>query len=153
TSETIDRDRETGSAVDRAQVTLAGVEQHPHRAVCGGGRFTCRARIRTTPTGQIQSFASLANVQGFGPPDLQAAYKINTQGGQNATIAIVDAFGYKNAESDLATYRSQFGLPPCTIANGCLKIVNQTGQTSPLPPEPSANDDWTVETALDLDMA
>src|SRR5215470_2934546 len=89
TSETIDRDRETGSAVDRAQVTLAGVEQHPHRAVCGGGRFTCRARIRTTPTGQIQSFASLANVQGFGPPDLQAAYKINTQGGQNATIAIV----------------------------------------------------------------
>jgi hypothetical protein len=34
-----------------------------------------------------------------------------------------------------------------------LKIVNQSGKTSPLPSNPPSNDDWTVETALDLDMA
>src|SRR5437868_4008026 len=71
----------------------------------------------------------------------------------SATIAIVDAFGYPNAESDLASYRSQFGLPACTVASGCLKIVNQSGATSPLPPKPPAGDDWTLESALDLDMA
>src|SRR5262249_40151548 len=43
-------------------------------------------------------------------------------------------------------------LPACTTASGCLKIVNQTGGTT-LPGAPPANDDWTVETALDVDMA
>ena len=54
---------------------------------------------------------------------------------------------------DLAKYRSQYGLPPCTKANGCLKIVNQNGQASPLPGNAPPGDDWTVEAALDLDMA
>jgi subtilase family serine protease len=38
------------------------------------------------------------------------------------------------------------------VANGCLKIVNQRGQASPLPPEPPPTDDWRIEQALDLDM-
>src|SRR5262249_2702223 len=42
------------------------------------------------------------------------------------------------------------GLPACTSASGCLKIVNQMGQTSPLP---AANTGWAQETALDVDMA
>src|SRR6516164_9513627 len=45
----------------------------------------------------------------------------------------VDAVGYSNAESDLAAYRSRYTLPPCTVASGCLTIVNQMGQPSPLP--------------------
>src|SRR5262249_15731995 len=53
---------------------------------------------------------------------------------------------------DLAVYRQQYGLPPCTIASGCLKIVNEQG-TATLPGPPPANDDWTIETALDVDMA
>src|SRR5262249_5698191 len=48
---------------------------------------------------------------------------------------------------------SQFGLPPCTVASGCLKIVNQNGATSPLPAAPPAGDDWNLEAALDLRMA
>src|SRR5262249_11759682 len=51
--------------------------------------------------------------------------------------------------SDLAIYRAQFGLPPCTTANGCFKKVNQSGQASPLPsPDPG----WAGEIALDIDM-
>ena len=93
---------------------------------------------------------------GFGPPDLQAAYKIDpTRIATVAvpTIAIVDAYGYPKLEADLAAYRAQYSLPPCTVASGCLKIVNQQGTTTPLPAAPPASDDWTIETALDVDMA
>jgi len=64
-------------------------------------------------------------------------------------VAIVDAFDDPTAESDLAQYRSTYGLPPCTTANGCFKKVGQTGSTLVLPP-PSP--DWSLEISLDLDM-
>src|SRR5207245_1679528 len=71
-------------------------------------------------------------------------------GGANMTIAIVDAMDNPNAESDLGVYRSQFGLPPCTTANGCFRKVNQNGASSPLP---ASDVGWGQEIALDLDMA
>ena len=43
------------------------------------------------------------------------------------TVALVDAHDDPNAETDLAVYRAQFGLPACTTANGCFKKVNQSG--------------------------
>jgi len=135
---------------DRQADELGTIEQQPHSAVCSGGRFACKARVRTDTQNEIKPFATPS---GFGPADLAAAYKLDPAKTSTATIAIVDAFNYPNAESDLATYRSQFGLPPCTKANGCLKIVNQNGATSPLPGNAPANDDWTVEAALDLDLA
>ena len=64
------------------------------------------------------------------------------------TVAIVDAYGYPNAERDLGVYRKQFGLSACTIANGCLKIISQTGSTTSLP---ATNVGWDQEQALDLD--
>ena len=64
-------------------------------------------------------------------------------------MALVDAFDDPSAESDLAAYRSQYGLPPCTTANGCFRKVNQDGQASPLP---SPDSGWAVEESLDLDM-
>ncbi len=68
------------------------------------------------------------------------------------TVAIVDAYGDSAAESDLATYRAQFGLPACTTANGCFEKLDQTGGTS-YPPDPAtANAGWITETSLDLDM-
>jgi hypothetical protein len=97
--------------------------------------------------------AATSTPSGFGASDLASAYALNTTATPGATIAVVDAYGYANAASDLAAYRTQMGLPSCTVANGCLKIVNQSGATSPLPKAPPSNDDWTVETALDLDMA
>jgi subtilase family serine protease len=61
----------------------------------------------------------------------------------------VDAYGYNNAESDLAVYRSKFGLPACTTANGCFRKVNQNGVQGNYPRQ---NTGWAQETALDLDM-
>jgi subtilase family serine protease len=64
-------------------------------------------------------------------------------------VAIVDAYDDKNAEADLGTYRSAYGLPACTTANGCFRKVNQSGVQGSYP---SNNQSWAVEISLDLDM-
>lgn len=87
---------------------------------------------------------------GFSPSDLQAAYSLPSDaGGSGETVYIVDAYDNPRAETDLAAYRTQFGLPPCTTANGCFKKLNQTGGTSPMP---ASNSGWAGEISLDLDM-
>jgi len=62
-------------------------------------------------------------------------------------VALVDAYDDPNAEADLATYRAQYGLPPCTTANGCFTKVNQDGSAGPLPPPDTG---WALEISLDL---
>ena len=119
-------------------------------SICAGGRFRCFAQIQVGTNGQPLHFAGPS---GLGATDLQDAYKLDATLDPGATIAIIDAFGYAKAEADLNVYRAQYGLGKCTVDNGCLTIVNQDGAASPLPPEPPSNDDWTTETALDLDMA
>ncbi len=47
-------------------------------------------------------------------------------------------------------YRAMFGLPACTSASGCLRIINVDGTASPLPT--AADKGWNLETALDVDM-
>jgi hypothetical protein len=126
--------------------------------VCNKGRVQCHAHIRTFGVERARSphaVSPAALPAGFGPADLQSAYGIDPNKLATTTpplVAITDAFGYPNLEADLALYRQTYGLPPCTTASGCLKIVNQQGQTTNLPALPPANDDWTVETALDVDM-
>jgi hypothetical protein len=85
---------------------------------------------------------------GYGPAEVQSAYKLAGKNANGRTVAIVDAYNNPKAESDLAVYRKAYGLPPCTTANGCFRKVNQYGATSPLP----ANDfGWAEEISLDLD--
>jgi len=96
---------------------------------------------------QINPDADAPPAAALGPADIRSAYKL-PDGGGGQTVAIVDAFGDTHAEADLATFRTQYGLPPCTIVNGCLEIVNQRGGTTPLPPDDPG---WALETSLDLD--
>jgi subtilase family serine protease len=97
----------------------------------------------------VHPMAAHETPSGYGPSDLRAAYGITGSGSAAITIAVVDAYGYEKAEADLAVYRAQFGLPPCTSANGCFRKVNQSGVEGSYPPE---NVGWAQETALDLDM-
>lgn len=91
-----------------------------------------------------------ATPSGYGPSDLQSAYSLpSSTNGSGQTVAIVDAYNDPNVASDLATYRSQYGLPACTVANGCFKVVNQNGATSPLP---ANNSGWAGEISLDVQM-
>jgi hypothetical protein len=86
----------------------------------------------------------------YTPADIQDAYELTAKAAlaSDQTVAIVDAFDDPNAESDLAAYRSRYGLPPCTTANGCFRKVNQTGGTV----MPAPDTGWAGEIALDLDM-
>jgi subtilase family serine protease len=86
---------------------------------------------------------------GYGPSDLQSAYALpSSTAGAGQTVAIVDAYDDPTAESDLGVYRSHYGLPACTTANGCFKKVNQNGGTA----YPRSNGGWAQEISLDLDM-
>src|SRR4051794_27049718 len=110
------------------------------------GEMSCLSVVRT----DVKSHAGVTpNLlpSGYGPADLVNAYKIPS-GGSGATVAIVDAQDDPNAESDLATYRSQYGLPPCTTANGCFRKVDQNGGTN----YPSPDTGWAGEISLDVDM-
>ena len=123
-----------------------------HARVCSSaaqaGTAQCHAHIVLNASGQ--PLATAATPSGYGAADLRTAYGVTGTGTASTIVAIVDAFGYPNAESDLAVYRSQFGLPACTTANGCFKKVNQNGVQGSYP---ATNAGWSQETALDLDMA
>ena len=118
-----------------------------YRAVCPPvpGVFTCRALVRT----DVHGLAKNGLPNGFGPADLQSAYDLPSGLGSGVTVAITGEGGYSAAESDLATYRSTYGLPACKIKTGCLTLVNEQGQPDPLPPDDRG---WWGESALDMDM-
>jgi len=140
--------KEDNPRLDVDVEALSAIPHGKHKQMCAdvkAGSARCYARVRTNAAGEIQA---LATPSGFGPAALQSAYLAPT-GGAGQTVAIVDAYDDPYAESELATYRSQFGLPPCTTANGCFRKVNQSGAASPLP---VADSGWAVEIALDLAM-
>jgi subtilase family serine protease len=143
-----------GTRQEQSQVRGLQREGHvpmSHARVCAQavseGQASCHAHLVLDET--HRAFAT-TTPSGYGPTDLRTAYSITGNGASSTIIAIVDANGYPNAESDLATYRTQFGLPACTTANGCFKKVNQDGVQGDYP---RANTGWEQETALDLDMA
>jgi subtilase family serine protease len=120
-----------------------------HRQVCAtpaAGSARCHAEVGVDASGA--PFVTTIPA-GYGPADLQAAYALPvTTGGTNETVAVVDAYDDPYAEADLATYRSTFGLPPCTTSNGCFRKRDQKGGTH----YPRANAGWAQEISLDLDM-
>lgn len=121
------------------------------------GYFTCFTMKRTdvkespllapgaTPTGVAPSVTPA----GYSPAQIQSAYNLPAATG-TPLVAIVDAYDDPDAESDLAVYRAQFGLPACTTSNGCFEKVGQDGSTN-YPSPPPAGDDWASEITLDLD--
>ena len=114
------------------------------------GFAQCYALVRTdlTPTDGVMPAGS--QPYGLSPSDLHSAYALpNGTEGTGLTVAIVDAFDLPTAEADLAVYRSQYGLPACTTANGCFRKVNQQGVQGSYP---RADSNWGGEIALDIDM-
>ncbi|HEX3784608.1 MAG TPA: peptidase S8 [Pseudonocardiaceae bacterium] len=128
------------------------LQTHGVRPVCA----QCESEVVTATKGSNKPM-STALPSGYGPSDLSSAYKITGSSTATSTIAIIDAGVDGNLAKDLATYRSTYGLPACTTANGCLKLENYTGGAQPAPQKSgsgaSAEEDIAVETALDVDMA
>ena len=88
---------------------------------------------------------------GYFPPALQLAYNLTSASSSNGggeTVAIVDAYNDPYAQSDVNTYRGEFGLSTCTTTNGCFSQVNQDGKSK----LPASSSSWSEEISLDLDM-
>jgi hypothetical protein len=85
----------------------------------------------------------------YSPEDLRQAYQLpSTQRGYGQTVAVIDAFHDPTAQSDLAEYRSSYGLPACTSQSHCFRQVGQTGSSMRLPEGTS----WRDEESLDIEM-
>src|SRR3954454_20910680 len=111
------------------------------------GRVGCFAiRVDRYSSGRVSDASSPV---GLTPDDLRSAYALPSDGSQQATVAIVDAYDDPTAEADLRVYRAQFGLPECTSASGCFRKVGQGGTRT----LPTADAGWAQEISLDLDMA
>ena len=142
-----------------AQVEISGRVYHV--AVCphgsnGPNEARCHAHIVTDKNGNPKAGRNSTGGSAgpYAPSDLQAAYNLGTaianfsaNNPNGATIAIVDAYGYNNAQSDMNHYRQQWGIPTC--GTGCFTKVNQNGVQGSYPRQ---NSGWDEEQALDLDM-
>jgi subtilase family serine protease len=144
----------TTAAADQGGVPNDGVSSNDHAAfgqshkhVCDqntpDGVAHCDSQVNTNKDG-VTPAATTTYTSGYQPADLQSAYALPSGNGAGKTVAIVDAYDNPNAASDLAAYRSRFGLPAVTFTK-----VNQTGGSTP----PKADVGWGQEIALDLDMA
>ena len=96
-----------------------------------------------------RSEVTLTAPSGFSPAQIRHAYGFDQISNQGAgqIIAVVDAYDDPNAESDLAVLSRQFGLPPCTTANGCFRKIFSGSKA------PKANAGWALEISLDIEWA
>ncbi len=110
------------------------------------GKFSCLA-LRVG-AGDIVPACSPTGGCGFTPQQLETAYGLTSvlSHGAGTKVALIEAGDYAAATSDLATYRTQYGL-----GTGNLTRYNENGQTSGYPPS-CGNYGWCFETALDIDM-
>jgi outer membrane protein assembly factor BamB len=108
----------------------------------------CHALVVTDAHGNPDTTTAPA---GLSPARIKSVYNFPTSdtAGTGETIAIVDAYDDPTAESDLGAFSSQFGLPACTIANGCFTKVDQNGGTS----YPAVDGHWALEISLDIQWA
>jgi subtilase family serine protease len=119
--------------------------------VCPGsaapGTARCHAHVVTNANGAPKAETA---PKGYGPAQFRGAYGLPASASTAQTIAIVDAYDDPNVASDLNAYSKQFGLPQCNSANPCFKKVNQNGASGPLP---RAEAGWSLEIALDVEVA
>jgi subtilase family serine protease len=110
------------------------------RAVCPQvvGQPTCLA---LTQKG-IQPACTGATC-GWAPIDLQKRYNLPITKGSGQIVAIVDAGDNPDAATDIATYRTEFGLGTANFSK-----YNQLGQQSNYP----SYTGWHVEIDLDIEM-
>ena len=117
--------------------------------------------------GTARCFAVLdagAATAGYTPASLQTAYGVAgdaVSGGMvmpagtvAEDVAVVGAYNDPGVVADFAAYRAQEGLPACNASTGtgCLAVVTQQNQPSPLPPAPpAAAGDWTLEESADVE--
>ncbi len=92
----------------------------------------------------------------LGPTDLQNIYNLQSAtSGSRQTVAVIGAGPYNTSAdantpaSDLSSYRSHYGLEPCTAGDGCLTVENENGGSTLPTGTPIAG--WQAQSALSMD--
>jgi subtilase family protein len=123
----------------------------PATPVCGApaepGRAECLSNVVTDGNGAPRADRTPT---GYGPAEFHGAYDLPTEANEPQTIAIVDAYDNPTIADDLNRYSNYYGLPKCKRSNPCFEKVNQRGDAGPLP---ETNTAWSLEIALDVEMA
>lgn len=114
----------------------------------------CLSRLVAAAPGSEQPLSSDTPV-GWGADDLAAALHMPSLDApsRHGVVGVITGGAYPTEESDLAIYRAQYGLPPCTVANGCLTITDLNGGPPLQPTNAKYDQAGAAEAALDLDMA
>jgi hypothetical protein len=129
----------------------------PGRVTCLAYQFTpaglqALGIKRSTASSLRKTSGSLSDTPGGTDISIQqvrAAYGLTTlsaSGGVGQTVAAIEVGNAPWVESDLGVYRSYFGFPSCTIANGCLRMVAQNGSSQ----LPASNPSWWLEVTNDV---
>jgi hypothetical protein len=117
-------------------------------------------RVKTGPASGGSTSPS-----GYTPASIEVGYGVNkiafgkvTGNGSGQTIAIVDAYDYSSALSDLNAFSTHFGLQTFNSGSGSPTFTkyNEYGSTSSLPgndPAGANDGDWEIEEALDIEWA
>ncbi|MFI5615170.1 S8 family serine peptidase [Amycolatopsis sp. NPDC051903] len=129
-----------------ATTAPAGAATGPRDACGAVGPTMARCLTRYAPP--VTAVAA-ETPEGWGATDLGQAYRLPADAGPGDLVAISVAYDSPALQQDLAAYRAQYGLPPCTSDTGCFRKVNQRGETGPLPGQ---NYGWNVEATLDVSM-
>jgi len=119
------------------------------------GQMTCMSEVgaavaptsvRSLAKAQMSPQSGATKVGSYTPADIAALYGLPADAGAGTIVAVIEAGSSPELEANLATYRSRFGLPACTKANGCLTELNQSGGA--VLPAPVAG--WDFEINMDV---
>jgi subtilase family serine protease len=101
---------------------------------------------QATCLGAVESRGAISpTVAGWAPIDFQTRYNLpSSTKGSGQIVAIVNPYDNPNVSSDLATYRTQFGLGTANFTK-----YNQEGQTSNYP---AGSASWGFTTDLEVEM-
>ena len=96
---------------------------------------------------------SAAATQPLSPGQIHSAYALPLTGARGQRIAVVSAYSDPYVPADLAAYSRRYGIPACTVAGGCLRVLNQRGQPGPLPGGDPSGGSFNTESALGVELA
>jgi len=135
--------------VPTVQSDWSGFRHVPQWAAKHQARGACPQVVGAVPS----CLALIGNhinplINGLTPSNIETRYNLPYKtNGSGTIVAIVDAYDQPNAESDLATYRSEFGLGTANFTK-----FNEYGEQSDYPPSCTESSGWCVEEDLDIEM-
>lgn len=97
----------------------------------------------------ISTQAAQASVVGWGPSNLQSAYQLPTNLDPGLTVAVVAPYNDANAATDLAAYRSNYGLSTCNATGSCFTEFDEGGH--PITSTNHPTSEPSPATAMSLD--